>query len=224
MRQLLTISLFLVSVICYSQERYFEETTALLKSTILDSNFQITHNYSTNILLNPPTRDEYLIGVEKSKYSSFYETDNFLGQPNTFTKNDFIENKKSYFRALAEYSFDTTNTNVRLYTRDDSERIFDISYWKQDMDSTGHIIRHRTSSERDSLFKAEMTENWKDFNREFGECFVSYEIPIFNSDYTYCYFEWTFACQNKGQGISGLYKKSNGKWTIVTEDVTWDNE
>ena len=87
------------------------------------------------------------------------------------------------------------------------------------MDSTGHIIRHRTSSERDSLFNAEMKQNWEDFNREFGQCFVSYEIPIFNSDYTYCYFEWSFACQDKGQGIRGLYKKVNNKIKKLLENV-----
>src|SRR5690606_8206408 len=134
-------------------------------------------NYSTNILLNPPTRDDYLIDVRKKSYPTFYKVDSVLGQPNPFTKDNFKENEKYYFKTLEEYTFNTTNTNVRLYTREDSERIFEISYWKQDMDSTGHIIRHRSSFERDSMFNAEMIENWKDFNHEFGQCFVSYEVP-----------------------------------------------
>ncbi len=224
MKQILTISLIFLSAICISQNRYFEETTEFLKTTILDSTFQYNYNYSTNILLNPSTRNDYLIDVRKTRYPSFYETDSFLNQPNPFSKNDFEENEKLYFEALGNYSFDTTNTNIVLYAREDSDRIFEISYWKKDMDSTGHIIRHRTSAERDSLFNAEMKQNWKDFNSEFGQCFVSYEIPIFNSDYTYCYFEWSFACKTKGQGIRGLYKKINNNWTKITEEVIWDNE
>jgi len=223
-KRILAISLIFINTICFSQNRYFDETTEFLKSTLLDSTFQANHQFSTNILLNPTTRNKYLISEQQSRFPIYYEADNYMGKPNPFTQNDLLKNKKLYFKALENYSFDTTNTDIRLYTIEDSNRIFEVSYWKKDMDSTGHIINHRSSSERDSLLNDEMEQNWKDFNREFGECFVSYEIPIFNSDYTYCYIEWTFACAQKGQRIRGLYKKINKDWTEIVEDVLGDNK
>ena len=93
------------------------------------------------------------------------------------------------------------------------------------MDSTGHMTKHLSSEQRDSLFDLEMSENWENFNIEFGSCFVSFNIPVFNSDFSFAYLEWTYACiDGEGKSIQGLYQKIENKWSILTvHETDWKN-
>jgi hypothetical protein len=123
------------------------------------------------------------------------------------------------------YSYNNSLNQVIKYSATDSERIFEMKYWKPHVDSTGHAIKHLTKNEKDSLFNKEMDKNWNIFHSEFGDCFVSYEVPIFNDDFSYCFLEWAFACrQGNGKGFRGLFRKENGKWEQITFREVWSNE
>ncbi|HTA61801.1 MAG TPA: hypothetical protein VK835_05070 [Bacteroidia bacterium] len=193
----------------------------------MDSTIQKENNFKTNILFDPPYTSTHkdLIDLKKKNYIQIFSHDSVFGEKNPFYNADFKKNKADYYLALETYAYNDTFNQNRKYTRKDSERIFEIKYWKQYMDSTGHKTKNLTSEERDSLFNNEMEKNWKIFSSEFGDCFISYEIPIFNHDFSYCYFEWSFACkQDIGKGFRGLYKKDNGKWKLMVFHETWTNE
>ena len=163
---------------------------------------------------------------QQANYEFAMLSDSMAGFKNPLYQRISQSNLAHFKTALSNYQFDTSRVEITGYSIDDSERIFaDIEYWKKDMDSTGHMIVHRSSAERDTLMSLEIFEHWKNFHNEFGQCFVSYKIPMFDSTYQNAIFNWSFACDRKhGKGFYGLLTKENGKWKHTFRYEVWNNE
>lgn len=66
-------------------------------------------------------------------------------------------------------------------------------------------------------------EYWKKFRKIFGnKCLRTYSVPYFSKTKNICIVIFSESCDSLwGRGVTGIYKKENGKWKLIKTSGNW---
>jgi hypothetical protein len=153
---------------------------------------------------------------EKISSQDYYNFFNSLADPDSVHEFN-LENKADLTYILEDTTLIFSDTS--LFSKADIQFIkYQIQEaqsfrWESNRIAGSTVISSKKISK---IFKKDIDEGWKKFNRIYGKGFSTFSVPLFTVDRNTCIVYKAGHCGGLcGHGGTSVYKKINGKWTYV---------